>query len=131
MGPVCSTLPVMETSKPAMFRLTFTLFPPADEILRPEPPAPSAEDTLENGITPVPVTWLMVPLWKPGLSRTSVASAAKLNLTGPAGTSLAVMWTSLKRRAATWVRNGNPLMVTSGLAGNPWLCICLAAWFSA
>ena len=61
-GPVCSTVPVMDTSKPAMLRLTFTLFPPVNVIERPEPPPPNAEATLENGITPVPVTWPIVPL---------------------------------------------------------------------
>ena len=45
----------------------------------------------------------------------SVASATMLSVTGPSLTLFAVMWTSLKCLAATWVRNGNPLMVTSGL----------------
>src|SRR5215470_7909958 len=62
-GPVCSMVPVNDTSRPSTFRPTFMVLPPADEIVRPDPPPPSAELTLEKGITPVPVTWLIVPLW--------------------------------------------------------------------
>jgi hypothetical protein len=123
-GPVCSMAAVADASMPSTFTSSFTLSGPAAEILRPGAPAASAaEARSENAIRPVPVTWVIVPLWKPELSTTSVASAIMLSLTGPSFTWLAVMWMWSMCLRATCVRKGNPSMVTSGLVGNPWLFI--------
>ena len=51
-------------------------------------------------------------------------------VTGPAGTLLAEMSTWLKSLAASWVRNGNPWIVTDGLTGNPFAVNWLAMSFS-
>ena len=52
--------------------------------------------------------------------------------TGPAFSVAALSWTSLNLRAASWVRNGKPSMLTVGLLlSPPWVCTWLANLLSA
>jgi hypothetical protein len=52
-------------------------------------------------------------------------------VTGPAGMLLAEMSTLWKSRAASWVRNGKPSIVTDGLTGRPFETNWPAMSFSA
>jgi len=52
-------------------------------------------------------------------------------VTGPAGILLAEMSTLRRSRAASWVRNGKPSIVTDGLTGNPFETNWSAMSFSA
>ncbi len=87
---------------------------------------------LPKVISPVPSMLDTVPLLKPELSLMSLMVALMSSIvTGPAFSPVAVMWTSLKLRAASWVRNGKPWIDTSGLVLKPCFWIWVANWLSA
>ena len=80
------------------------------------------------------LNWSTVALLSPWMCIPCSVAVRLAISSGPAVPSvslLALMFTVLKSRAASWVRNGNPWMVTSGLPDRPsddW--IWLAIWFS-
>ena len=87
---------------------------------------------LPNVISPVPSMLDTVPLLKPELSLMSFMVALMSSIvTGPTFSPVAVMWTSLKSRAASWVRNGKPWIDTSGLELKPCFWIWVANSLSA
>src|ERR1022692_292881 len=108
----------------------FTLWLPTGFRVRPAaptsepscPPAsdPIAFDRLPKAITPAPDRWPTVPPLKPEFRWTLLSSALMFWIsTGPALTLRELIWMSWKWRPITWVRNGKPLMDTSGLLEKP------------
>src|SRR5262249_49768649 len=89
--------------------------------------------TEENGSRAWPVMLSTVAPLNEELRWTPVALAVKLNVSLPvfAVTLFALMSIVLTSCESTWVRNGQPSMLTDGLAFSPDDWICLAMSFSA
>src|ERR1700743_3700658 len=114
-------------------------------LMVPAPPPPEGSGAIvapgicrtfsseENVISAVPLIWSIVAPLKLELRCTPVAVALMLEIVSLASLTLvALMSTCLMSLAATWVRNGNPLMLTDGFADRPaWVWILLAIMFCA
>src|SRR5487761_1337332 len=118
-GPVSSTLPVMVPMMPA---LSFTALGPSagSALIVAMPCTPSAFSIDANEMSAVPLIWSIVALSKDELRCTPVALALMLVMSNlPVWTLLALRSIARTSCSATWVRNGNPSMVTEGLADSP------------
>src|ERR1700728_275908 len=131
LGPDSWTFPV---TLPAMPRSAVTAFGPfAGSGLSVTPLTGSRLDTDENGRVACPLMLSTVAPLNEELRCTPVALAVKLNATLlPLAVSLfPLMSMVLTSCAATWVRNGQPSMLTDGLALSPDDWIWLAMSFCA
>src|SRR6202034_528645 len=137
----------LPTSTVITFALVCTIFPvapPRDELslIASGPSAGSAVTVrpgtgtrlviVVNETTTVPLIWLIVAPLNDALGRTPVAVACRLLITTCLTVKLlALMSICFRLRAATWVRKGNPWMVTDGLVPRPEESILLAIALSA
>src|ERR1700761_8446924 len=121
LGLTSLTVPV---TRPAMPRSALTASGPSagSALIVAAPVGRSTRPaTEENGISAWPLIWSMVAPLNEELRCTPFAVAVKLKGSLPlsAVTLFALMTIVLMSWAATWVRNGQPSMLTDGLALSP------------
>src|SRR5712691_9866114 len=129
--PVILTVPIwVRLIGPTVAVALILSGPAADRCRSAIPPAwlVSAVLTEEKDTNATPVMLSTSPPLNELLMWTPLACALTLEMdTGPAGMSLALMSISCRFRAMTWVKNGNPWMLTDGLIAESadliWLAI--------